>query len=99
MGKFNSYKVNAGSSPVIGLIEQIIEDSKALEMETTAAEFKAQADYEKFAKDSNGLIKSLETAITAKTKAIAAARGESAVADSDLQNTNNELESLSDYTA
>jgi len=97
--KFNSYKVNAGSSPVIGLLEQIIEDSKALEMETTAAEFKAQADYEKFVKDSNDLISSLKRAITAKTKAIAASRGESAAADSDLQNTNDELGSLSDYTA
>merc|ERR1712129_34427 len=59
----------------------------------------AQADYERFVKDSNDLIKSLESAITAKSKAIAASRGESAEADSDLQNTNDELESLSDYTA
>merc|ERR1712187_596748 len=29
--QFNAYKMNAGSSPVMGLIEQIIEDSKALE--------------------------------------------------------------------
>merc|ERR1719469_73452 len=97
--KFNSYKTNAGSSPVIGLIEQIVEDSKALETETTAAEFKAQADYEKFVKDSNDLIKGLERALTAKTKAIAAASGDSAEADADLQSTNTELESLSDYTA
>lgn len=40
--KFNSYKTNAAGSPVIGLIEQIMEDSKALEAETTAAEFKAK---------------------------------------------------------
>merc|ERR1719262_1348137 len=31
--KFNSYKKNAGASPVIGMIEQITEDSKALESE------------------------------------------------------------------
>merc|ERR1719440_2521667 len=31
--KFNSYSKNAGASPVIGMIEQIIEDSKALESE------------------------------------------------------------------
>merc|ERR1719169_59560 len=29
--KFNSYKTNAGASPVLGMIAQIIEDSKALE--------------------------------------------------------------------
>jgi len=97
--KFNSYKVNAGSSPVIGLIEQILEDSKALESETTDAEYKAQADYEKFVKDSNNIIKSLEEAITAKTKATAAARADSAEADENLENTNSELESLAAYDA
>merc|ERR1740121_287135 len=97
--KFNSYKVNAGSSPVIGLIEQILEDSKALESETTDAEYKAQADYEKFVKDSNNIIKSLEEAITAETKATAAARADSAEADENLENTNSELESLAAYDA
>jgi len=97
--KFNSYKTNEGSSPVIGLIEQIIGDSKALESETTDAEYKAQADYEKFVADSNTMIKNLEAAITAKTKATAAARADSAEAEEDLQNTNDELESLAQYTA
>merc|ERR1719428_833239 len=55
--KFNSYKKNAGASPVIGMIEQIIEDSKALESEAVAGETEAQAAYEKFVKDSNDLIK------------------------------------------
>jgi len=97
--KFNKYTVHAGFSPVIGLLEQIIGDSKTLEAETTSAEFEAQADYEKFVKDSNDIIKNLEAAITARTKATAAARGESAEADSDLQNTNDELDSLAEFTA
>lgn len=92
--KFNSYKSNAGASPVIGLIEQIMEDSKALEAETTAAEFTAQADYEKFVKDSNDLINSLQESITSQTKAVASAKGDIAQADSDLENTIGELESL-----
>jgi len=94
-----SYTVNAGASPVIGLIEQILEDSKALEAETTAAERKAQADYEKFVNDSNALIHSLEEAITAKTKATAAARADSAEANENLENTNDELQSLAEYDA
>merc|ERR1719232_1947324 len=53
--KFNSYKTNAGASPVIGLIEQILEDSKALETETISGEAKAQADYERFVADSKAL--------------------------------------------
>merc|ERR1719420_238737 len=55
--KFNSYKTNAGASPVLGMIAQIIEDSKALESEAVAAETEAQAGYQTFVKDSNDLIK------------------------------------------
>merc|ERR1719162_1336632 len=57
--KFGSMKKNAGASPVIGMIQQIIEDSKALESEAVAGETSAQASYEKFVKDSNGVIKGL----------------------------------------
>merc|ERR1719359_994144 len=53
--KFNKMKANAGASPVIGMIGQIIEDSKALESEAVAGETEAQATYEKFVKDSNDL--------------------------------------------
>merc|ERR1719262_2098442 len=71
--KFNSYKTNAGASPVIGMIEQIIEDSKALESEAVAGETEAQAGYEKFVKDSNDLIAKLSDSISAKTEAAATA--------------------------
>merc|ERR1711862_317901 len=97
--QFNDYKVNAGSSPVMGLIEQILEDSKALEAETTSTEFKAQADYEAFIKDSNALIKSLQDAVTSKSKATAAAKGDKADATSDLESTVGELDSLAEYDA
>merc|ERR1712129_197268 len=49
--KFNAYKDNAGASPVMGLIEQIIEDAKKVESEATTSEYKAQADYESYVKD------------------------------------------------
>jgi len=97
--KFNSYKTNAGASPAIGLIEQIVEDSKALEAETTSAEFKAQADYEKFVQDSNSLIRNLNNAITAKSKATAAAKADMAEANTDHESTVGELESLAAYEA
>jgi len=92
--QFNDYKANGGSSAVMGLIEQILEDSKALEAETTAGEAKAQAEYESFVKDSNALVKSLHEAVTAKTKASAAAEGDKADANADLESTEGELESL-----
>merc|ERR1719198_1716622 len=92
--KFNSYKNNAGASPVIGMIEQFIEDSKALESEAVAGEKEAQATYEQFVKDSNALIKQLSDSVAAKTKASAKATEDREQANSDLDSTNGELESL-----
>mmetsp|Transcript_95763 Transcript_95763/g.209447 ORF Transcript_95763/g.209447 Transcript_95763/m.209447 type:complete len:791 (+) Transcript_95763:1039-3411(+) len=95
--QFNDYKVNAGSNSVIGLLEQIIEDSKALEAEATASETSAQAAYETFVKDSNGVIAVLQQAITKKSEDIAAAKSDLAVTSEDLDNTVGELESLTAY--
>jgi len=92
--QFGKMKSNAGASPVIGMISQIIEDSKALEAEAVAGETEAQADYEKFVKDSNAVIKAQSDSAAAKTKAKATASEESAAASSDLDSTNGELESL-----
>eukprot|EP00415_Alexandrium_ostenfeldii_P001548 UN1548 len=95
--KFTNYADNAGSSPVMGLLEQIMGDSKTLEGEATAAEYKAQADYEQFTKDSNGLIQELSNTVASKTKAVADAQLDTAETDSDLKSTVSELESLADY--
>jgi len=92
--KFNSYKKNSGASPVIGMIEQIIEESKALEAEAVKGEADAQAGYEKFVADSNALIKQLSDTIAAKTKAKAKASEDKEQAKSDLDTTMEELESL-----
>jgi len=92
--KFNSYKTNAGASPVIGMIQQIIEDSKALENEAVAGETEAQSSYETFVKDSNALIKQLSDSVSSKSKASAQAKEDKEQANSDLDSTNGELESL-----
>jgi len=92
--KFNKMKSNAGASPVIGMISQIIEDSKALEAEAVAGETEAQSSYEKFVKDSNDLIESLSNSVAAKTKAKATATEDVTQGSSDLDSTNGELESL-----
>jgi len=97
--QFTNYKANAGSTPVLGLLEQIIGDSEKLEAEATAAETKAQADYESFVKDSNGLIAGLSETVTTKTKAIADAKVDTAQTDGDLESTMTELESLKAYKA
>jgi hypothetical protein len=97
--KFNAYSKNAGASPVIGMIEQIIEDSKALESEAVAGETEAQKAYELFVKDSNDLIAELAASISSKTKANATARQNSETAKGDLDSTMGELEALSKYEA
>merc|ERR1712039_439677 len=97
--QFNKYKNNAGASPVMGLLEQIIEDSKALESEATAAEYKAQADYETFVNDSNALINQLSASIASKEKATAAANLDKAETESDRENAIGELESLAAMAA
>jgi len=95
--QFTKYKTNAGASPVMGLLEQIIEDSKQLEAEATTSETRAQADYEEFVKDSNAMITQLSSAVAQKTKASADAKLESAEAESNLESADAELESLAAY--
>jgi len=92
--KFNSYKTNAGASPVIGMIEQIIEDSKALEKEAVEGETAAQAAYEKFVAESNTSIKELSDLVSAKMKASSTAKEDMEQGKSDLQGAMEELESL-----
>ena len=97
--QFNKQKDNAGASPVMGMIEQIIEDSVQLEKEATEGEYTAQAEYEKFVSESNTLIKSLGEAVVEKTKASSTAKEDSAEAKGDLESTDGELEGLTQVNA
>jgi peptidoglycan hydrolase CwlO-like protein len=94
---FNELKSNAGASPVMSLIEQIIGDSTTLEAESVAAERKAQTDYEKLVKDSNDLISQLKKSVVEKTEASANAKEESGAGKSNLVSTVSEMESLAQF--
>merc|ERR1719160_997812 len=96
---FQPMKKNAGASPVIGLIEQIIEESVAVEKEAVAGEKSAQADYETFVKDSKALIKELTTAITEKTKTKADAESEKVSAEAEKKSAEEELQALAEVKA
>merc|ERR1712048_633096 len=50
---FKEYKKNAAASGVMGMIKQIIEDAKAMEVEAIKAEDDAQKAYEAFVKETN----------------------------------------------
>jgi hypothetical protein len=96
---FQPMKKSAGASPVMGLVEQIIEDSVALEKEAIATEYQAQADYEKLVKDSNTLVKDLEDSVSEKSKESAQAAKDSNQATTDRDMAVDELESLAAYEA
>merc|ERR1712113_1206288 len=96
---FEAYKNSAASGGVIGLIQQIISDAKAMEAETIRAEEDAQKAYEDFVKETNA-------SIEAKSKAIVNKSELKAKAETDLVETKEakeavmlELEQLSNYNA
>lgn len=95
--QFNAYQNNSGSSSVISLLHQIIEDSKNLEKESIAGENVAQASYEDFVKGANKVISDMEASVMFKTKSIADAKTDSALKSSDHKSVVEELESLSEY--
>merc|ERR1719428_2384339 len=53
---FQEYKKNAAAGGVMGMIQQIINDAKAMEAEAIRAEEDAQKAYEDFVKDTNGSV-------------------------------------------
>merc|ERR1719195_1770381 len=96
---FETYKKNAASSGVMGLIQQIIEDAKAMEAEAIRSEEDAQKAYEDFVKETNA-------SIEAKSKEIVNKSEEKATSDADLVETKEakeaamlELDQLSNYNA
>jgi hypothetical protein len=97
--QFAKQKNNAGASPVMGMISQIVEDSKRTEAEAISTEKQAQSDYETFVKDSNDLIASLTESITEKTKSISESKAESENAKADHEATVGELELLAEHKA
>jgi len=97
--QFTKYSKNAGSVSVMGLIQQIIGDSVALEKESIAAETQAQADYETFAKDTTAENKAQGELIVFKTKAVASAKVEKSDTEATHGATVDELDSLAQANA
>jgi outer membrane murein-binding lipoprotein Lpp len=96
---FEMYKKSAASSGVMAMIQQIINDAKAMEAETIRDEEDAQKAYEDFVKETN-------SSIEAKSKEIVAKSELKAKAEADLVETEKardavllELEQLSNYNA
>merc|ERR1740129_1046290 len=77
---FEEYKKNSASGGVMKMIEEIINDAKAMEAEAIRSEEDAQKAYEDFVKETNA-------SIEAKSKEIVNKSEEKAKAESDLVET------------
>jgi len=95
---FKEYKKSGGATGVMGMIQGIIDESKAVETDAIAAESSSQTAYEGFVKDSNKSITLLTKALTAKTEAVAKAEAEITSVKADLLASLHTLEDLSAYS-
>merc|ERR1719444_410335 len=65
---FEAYKKSAASGGVLGMIQQIINDAKAMEAETIRAEEDAQKAYEDFVKETNASVEAKSKDIVNKSE-------------------------------
>merc|ERR1719161_2241488 len=96
---FEAYKKNASAGGVMGMIQQIINDAKAMEAETIRAEEDAQKAYEDFVKETNASIEAKSKDIVNKTEEKAKAEGDLVDAQEAKEAVMLELEQLSNYKA
>jgi len=94
---FQPYKKKGGAGGVMGMIENIVNESKHVEDESRAAEQEEQSAYEQFMVDSGNSIKSLMAEITDKQARVAAADGDLVRAKEDLAAIGGDLEDLNSY--
>merc|ERR1711957_220920 len=96
---FEAYKKNAAAGGVMGMIQQIIDDAKAMEAEVIRSEEDAQKAYEDFVKDTNGSIDAKSKDIVNKSETKARAEGDRVEAKEDKEAVMLELEQLANYKA
>merc|ERR1711912_58476 len=96
---FSEYKKNAAAGGVMGMIQQIINDAKAMEAEAIRSEEDAQKAYEEFVKDTNNSIDEKSKDITNKAETKAKAEADCVEAKEDKEAVMLELEQLANYKA
>jgi hypothetical protein len=96
---FKSYKKNAAAGGVMGMLQQIINDAKAMEAEALKAEEDAQKAYEDFVKETNDSIAEKSKEIINKSEEKAKAEGDKTEAEEAKENVMLELDQLSNEAA
>merc|ERR1719214_439549 len=96
---FKSYEKNAASGGVMGMMQGIIDDAKAMEAEAIRGEEDSQKAYEDFVKDTNTSIEAKTKDIVAKTEMKAKAEGAKVEAETERDSVLGELEQLANENA
>merc|ERR1719337_155620 len=96
---FAAYNKNAAAGGVMGMIQQIINDAKAMEAEVIRSEEDAQKAYEDFVKDTNGSIEAKSKDIVNKSESKAKAEADLVEAKENKEAVMLELEQLANYKA
>jgi chromosome segregation ATPase len=86
---FKTYEKSSSSGGVMGMMQSIINDAKAMEEEAVRGEKDAQADYEKFVQETNASVDAMNTDMSNKG-------GAKAKAESDLVERQAELNGVLD---
>jgi len=94
---FEAYKKNAAAGGVMGMIQQIINDAKAMEAEVIRSEEDAQKAYEDFVKETNASIEAKSKDIVNKSESKAKAEADLVEAKEDKEAVMLELEQLANY--
>merc|ERR1711912_115787 len=96
---FKAYKKNAAAGGVMGMIQQIINDAKAMEKEAIKSEEDAQKAYEDFVKETNASIEEKSKDIVNKSELKAKAESDLVETKESKEAVMLELEQLSNYNA
>jgi len=96
---FKQYQKSSGAGGVMGMIQQIINDAKAMEAEAIKSEEDAQKAYEDFVKDTNASIEEKNKSIVNKTEEKAKAEADKVEAETEKEAVMTELEQLANESA
>eukprot|EP00933_Yihiella_yeosuensis_P031463 TRINITY_DN2502_c0_g2_i1.p1 TRINITY_DN2502_c0_g2~~TRINITY_DN2502_c0_g2_i1.p1 ORF type:complete len:648 (-),score=240.74 TRINITY_DN2502_c0_g2_i1:120-2063(-) len=93
---FKSYKNNGGGKGIVSMLNQLITDTKAMEVEAISAERTAQANYEEVAKDTTAAMEAKTAEMADKTDERAKTEGILIETKENKAGTETELKELDD---
>jgi chromosome segregation ATPase len=97
--KEGGYKKSSASGGVMGMLAEIMNDSKEAEMEAIKDHQNAVTAYEEFVANTNNMVENKQKAVVTNTENKAAADKELVATKESIKATMTELEKLAEYTA